>query len=360
MPLDCASDRPSRESSGGEDARSLTSIEDLVGDKVSFWWPYVDDRLAGPDSHAYMRALASCARASADMMNNSAERDEWHRFISDFEVLAPHLLPSDTPCTIWHPDCHAGNIIVSEPTKPCTFRGIIDWQAATVLPYILGVEKPDAYVPTEHPLIHLDASNEDRPTFRPDIDLNKITREEKHQAELTIRSIQRSIAYKRWLREVDSDLFEAFWGVKDTYTMRLATSPLDSITRVDFQGLEDAQLAFRCSHMAWPMLAGIEKGGRPRKPWPLLVPDYDPQDIMSGLAEDGPGEAICSDVLRSFGLIPSVDAPIPVDKFQEVKEALDKAKQEALDDLPQEAKEAFEAEWPIQDGKMGMGTEVCY
>lgn len=292
-------------------------------------------------------------------MEDRTIREEYHRMISDFEVLAPYLLETDTPRTLWHPEWHAGSIIVSEK-KPWTLRGLTDWQGASVGPRFLQVQYPPVYSPEEHPLVRFDPGSEDLVDFVPGVDVDKLTSEEKQQAELSIRSYLRAVVYQRIIRRVDPLLAEE---LSNTSTMQFATAPLGIITRGDVESLRDLRACFDSVRFYWGFLVGEDKDGKPLVQYPLAPTDRDFDDLKDLLDSDGknPLEAACDDVLESFGLDSNVDGCIDIEKFDMVKTALEDIKRNALENAPtQEAKNKLEEMWPIRDGNLSLGAQVCY
>ncbi|KAJ3543353.1 hypothetical protein NMY22_g3172 [Coprinellus aureogranulatus] len=318
------------------------------------------DRGPWPDRQSYTDALASCARACAYTMDDPKARDDYHRMISDFEVLAPHLLPERPPLTLWHPDWHSGNIIVSEPAKSCRLQGLIDWQGASVAPHLSHVEPPKAFLPKKHPLVDPETAE-----WLPGVDPEKLSPLDKLKADSTIRSMLRTGVYQDYIRTVDPGLFELFWGEKSAYTMSIAAAPLEAITRGDLHGLVEIQRGFRCSHRAWKRLVGVDEAGDSRVPWPLHDPVYQEEPFGSAVSDEEKLEDICNDALRSLGLTPDITSPIDNRWFNTAKAALDEAKRKAFADAPEEKKEFLEAAWPIRDGpvqdrRRSPTLQLCY
>ena len=230
-------------------------------------------------------------------------------------------------------------------------------------PRFLQVQVPPAYSPNEHPLVRYDPDSEYTVDFAPGVDADKLTSEERRQAELSIRSFARTAVYQRFILRVDPLLFEGLWGEKDTYTTRFAASPLGIITRGDVESMRDLRAAFDCTRLYWDLLVGKDKGGDPLVPHPLGPIDRD-FDSLKDLLDSGPAdplEVICGDVLESFGLSREVDSCIEVDKFDAVEAALVDTKQKALEfALTQETKALLEETWPIKDGNLSLSAQVCY
>ncbi|KAJ3516100.1 hypothetical protein NMY22_g14285 [Coprinellus aureogranulatus] len=159
---------------------------------------------------------------------------------------------------------------------------------------------------------------------------------------------------------LDPELFELFWGDRDTRTVSLAAAPLATITRGDIDGLDDIKKAFQCSHLAWKLLVGVDKAGNPRAPWPLPIPVYDVETFGLPVSDEEALEGVCNDALGSLGLTPDIDAPMNNKWFEAAKAALDEVKRQALGDAPDGKKDSLEAAWPIRDGRLSLTAQPCY
>lgn len=77
-------------------------------------------------------------RASLDPQLDTYVHDEYRRLV----VLALN-----------YENLHAGDILVTEATKPCKLEGIIDWQGTLAAPSYIHIAHPPAYIVNEHPLV---------------------------------------------------------------------------------------------------------------------------------------------------------------------------------------------------------------
>lgn len=131
------------------------------------------DVLEGPDLASYLRSIISCEREwlktcarprqRKDPFRLSAEENnvDVHLGLLDrLETMIPHIdLPAlVSPPTIWHPDLHGHNILVTETGFP-KIVGVIDWQHTLILPYILQATFPYAFHYQGH-LLDVDTDEE--------------------------------------------------------------------------------------------------------------------------------------------------------------------------------------------------------
>ena len=213
---------------------------------------------AGRDEHSYMFALAACARASLDAQPNTPAHDEYRRLIADYETLVPHVIPKGLSYVLWHPDLHAGNIIVTETTER-ELEGIIDWQGALVAPSYVQVACPPAYIAKGHPLIEY--SDDGSPELAPDV--AALNDEQRRLAEHACRHAWRQSIYQYLLWDFDHKL--AFLSC----THGAAASLAMAITRGALEGLGFIRQSFLQARAVWD--AHPDSNGLPQRPFPLNV-----------------------------------------------------------------------------------------
>ena len=179
-----------------------------------------------------MSALAACARAANNTEPNPQIHDAYDGLITDFERLAPRLLPKDACYILWHPDLHASNIIVNDKTGAFKLQGIIDWQGAHTLPTYMQIKVPPAYTTEPHPLVA--CSSEDGPMLTPQAETLDETQQRSAQAAL--RRAWRQYLHEAIIRDEDKylapEMYEEAGVVKGALSM-----PMQTITRGATEGV---------------------------------------------------------------------------------------------------------------------------
>lgn len=307
----------------------------------------------GYDEHSYLYALAACARASLDVQPIPA-RDEYRRLITDYETLVPHMSPRTSAYVLWHPDLHAGNILVTEATNPCKLEGIIDWQGALVAPSFTHMVCPPAYTAQEHPLV--DCSNDGCPELT--AEAQALDGEQRKVVELACRHAWREKIHAILLQEISPVLAQTLHGIlraKGALAM-----PVAAITRGASEGLEFIRHSFLQTRTMWYAFEGTDENGVPRKPFPLGITDADARHIEEEWERHTRDTSMCNELLERLGSHLDSEGLVYADKYDEAKRAVEEARQSALDAAPNaEEREYIVKAWPLQDGKISLTAEVC-
>ncbi|TRM60756.1 hypothetical protein BD626DRAFT_406815 [Schizophyllum amplum] len=324
------------------------------------------DRGPWPDDRTYMFALGACARASVKAGLDADPDGAYLYLISVYEELVPHMSPSRTSCTLWHPDLHAGNIIVDghidvedEHADSFELSGIIDWQGATVLPYYLQYRVPPAYEFTvsAEPLVQHSADG--LPKLADGYD--DLCDEDKAAAQYALRRAWRAYGHEVALRDQDArlakDLYDITGGAR---VLRLACSPITAITRGGYS-LAPLARSIATVHRIWNVVVGADESGSPLASFPSAFSDEDRRRMEQEEARLEYTMGICNDALARLGMHWEHEGLVHAEKYDEAKKIMEDARQAALAAAPSaEERQRIAQDWPYQDGKPALSAERCW
>jgi hypothetical protein len=313
------------------------------------------DVYQGPNTHSYLLALAACARAFVDAHLDSSIRDSYRRLISDYEKLAPHIAPLQSLYMLWHPDLHAGNIIVTETTSPCKLMSIIEWENAHVAPFYLQIAPAPAYTYDE-------AEDEDEtlpvdPPSRGDSELPGQTDVLDNN-----RKLRRYRSYKAILHENDPPLAKEMFDLLGVWQKRHLLSPAEAITRGDIGGLALIGQGFLICRGLWGSMVGFNEKREPLLPFPIDISKKKEERLEKEWASSlfRRNALTCNDMLEPLNMSWYREGMVSIDEYEDVKRGVEAKRQEILDaaENPEE-KLRLEQEWPLQDGKVAMSADIC-
>ncbi|GJE87320.1 hypothetical protein PsYK624_034030 [Phanerochaete sordida] len=313
------------------------------------------DRGPWPDFHSYMLALAACARAFIVSLEDTKFRRTYEAIISDFERLAPNLLPLDPRFILWHPDLHASNIIVDEKSEIHELRGVIDWQGATILPSYMQVEVPPAFVTEPHPLVVVTDDG-------PDLTQDSAALEgvQPRDVEQALRRAWRQWAHERIMRDEDKHIVREMYDVEGV-VKRALSGPARAITRGDAEGLATIRSSFLTAKQAWRFKVGADEQGIPLQSFPLTISDAEAEQIESEAGDCVRERTMWDDRLQNLGIVPDTDGMVGAARYDETKQAVENLRQTALAAATsQEEKDLIARTWPLQEGKPSLLAESCY
>ncbi|KAL1739939.1 kinase-like domain-containing protein [Schizophyllum fasciatum] len=310
------------------------------------------------DNQAYMAALGECARASIDAGLEPDPDGVYRDLVAKYEKLLPSIAPPRTAINLWHPDFHAGNIIIDENVEAPTVNGIIDWQGAVAAPYYQQFQIPadynfdeDAelviYMPGYAPIFaegHEDLSPEEKD--RADRHLRYAWRAYMHQAFMGMKD-----------ERLAKDLYEEDGSAN---FLRLATLPAATITRGS-RGSSYIRRSFKVVRDLWKPLVGIDDSDNPVIPFPFPLSEADEPAVDEEIEQFPQALSIYRGFLARFDMRPEGEGLVKAELYEEAKMAADTALQAALDSAssPEERERIREA-WPLQDGKHSYGAERCW
>ncbi|KAI0324452.1 hypothetical protein GY45DRAFT_1439071 [Cubamyces sp. BRFM 1775] len=315
------------------------------------------DRGPWSDMHSYLRAFAECARASVDAYPNPSIDDKYRRLISDYERLIPHIAPKELRYILWHPDLSDGNLLVTETTQPCELLSVIDWQSTVIAPEHMQLRTPPAYNARDHPLINYPDDLE-MPTLRPEAE--SLEDEQKQLAARALRKAHRKKAHEIYVREADPELGKEMYDMICSPGRRVITSPATTITRGVEDGLEAIEYSFLHCRTLWPFAVEIDDKGTPLIPFPIEISEDEEKRIKEQRALRSQDEEMANPVLEQFGVLPESEGEVGAEEYEAAKRAAEEARQAVLDAAPTpEERERRAQAWPLQDGKVTWGTQLC-
>ncbi|OSD05708.1 hypothetical protein PYCCODRAFT_1384679 [Trametes coccinea BRFM310] len=316
------------------------------------------DRGPWPDMHSYMRALASCARASIDAFPpEPSTKAKYHQLISDYEKLIPHISPEQRPYVLWHPDLNARNIIVTESSEPCAVVGFVDWQGAIIAPDHLQLQIPPAYEAEEHPMVN-DGDGTAMPSLRPEADA--LEGEEKQSVQLALRRLQRKKMHELYVRENEPELGKEMYDTLCSPGRRLVTLPGQLIARGVEDGLAAIEKSFLIVRAMWSMVAEVDEKGVPVVEFPIDISDAEAKRIQEEVEQRAQDEEMADPVLAMLGIMRAHEGEVPAEQYEVAKSVVEGARQALLNAAPTlEEKERRARAWPLQDGKHS-DAERCW
>ncbi|CDO71735.1 hypothetical protein BN946_scf184920.g19 [Trametes cinnabarina] len=167
------------------------------------------------------------------------------------------------PYTLWHPDLHVSNIIVTESADSCSVVGSIDWQGAVIAPDHSQLKVPAVYEAEDHPLIdHPDGAG--MPSICPEADARE--GEEKHAVQLAFRWLKRKKMHELPAR-------------------RIVTLPGQLITRGLEEGLAAIEKSFLVVRALWNMVAEVDESGVQVVDFPVEISEERAKDIENDLQQ---------------------------------------------------------------------------
>ncbi|KAL1735272.1 Alpha/beta hydrolase family-domain-containing protein [Schizophyllum commune] len=318
------------------------------------------DRGPWDDVRDYMYALGACARASIeadpDPDNDGAYRD----WIAKYEMLVPDLAPDGyIALVLWHPDLSANNIIVDRDESSYRLSGIIDWQGATVGPYYrqFALPRPYDFDPKSEPRVVYPEGGTPELAVGPD-DLDEEDREE---VKYTLRRAWRAYFHELVLRKEDPRLADDLCNpTSHMAILRAVTSPAHTINRGS-RWLPLIRRDIANVWSLWGVTVGVDDDGTPMDPFPFAFSDEEAERAHEEADQLVRELAMCEDVLARLGLRWEDEGIVPTERFEEVKKAVEAARQAALDAAPSaEERARIEMTWPLQDGKPSLSADRCW
>ncbi|TRM60757.1 kinase-like domain-containing protein [Schizophyllum amplum] len=324
------------------------------------------DRGPWPDDRAYMAALGACARASVEAGLDADPDGAYRHLISVYDELVPHMAPLRSSCTLWHPDLHAGNIIVDgdidvEDADADSFQlsGIIDWQGATVLPYYLQYTVPPAYefTPSDEPLVQYAA---DGTPNLPD-DYDNVCDEDKAAAQYALRRAWRALGHKIVIQAQDARLANDLYGTTTgANVLRLTCDPVTTVTQGGYS-LAPLARSIATVQSIWTAIVGADESGSPRVRFPSAFSDEDTRRMEQEEARLERILRMCNDVLTRLDMQWEHEGLVPAEKYDEAKKVMEDARQAALAAAPsEEERQRIAEDWPYQDGKPVLSADRCW
>ncbi|TRM62785.1 hypothetical protein BD626DRAFT_40831 [Schizophyllum amplum] len=370
FPEEVARDRPFYSSGAQTAASQRFRIGPTV--EVEFWRAgrsKLDiDRGPWPDDRAYMVALGACARASVEAGLDPDPDGAYRHLISIYDELVPAMSPFRTSCTLWHPDLHAGNIIVdgnidNEDHDADSFglSGIIDWQRATILPYYLQYSVPPAYefTPSEEPLVQYSAGG--KPKVADGYD--DLCEEDKTAAYHALRRAWRAYVHRAMMQDEDAplarDLYESAVGASK---MRGFAGPVTTVTRGGYS-LASLARSIAAVQAVWNVMVGVsdESRTKPLVPFPPGFSDEDKRRMEQEEAREDRIVEMYDDVLVPLGVHWAAEGLVPVEQYDEAKKVMENARQATLAAAASaEERDQLAQEWPFQDGKPAFTLDRCW
>ncbi|TRM58485.1 kinase-like domain-containing protein [Schizophyllum amplum] len=320
------------------------------------------DRGPWPNDRAYMFALGACTRASIEAGLEPDPDGVYHHLISIYEQLVPHMAPRRTMCTLWHPDLHAGNIIVDgdieKDPDSLQLSGIIDWQGSVVLPYYMQFEVPPAYEfdASDYPVVQY--SPDGKPKLADEYE--NLWDDEKVAADHALRRAWRAYLHQLILREEDARLEKDLYGIKGANRLRVATRPATTIAA---GGSSLASIARSIANVErlWNLMVELDADGRPLHPFPSAFSEDDKRLAEEGEARYERSKALVDGLLPRLGMRWEGEGLVLAEKYEEAKQVLEAALQAALAAAPsEEDRQRIAEEWPFQDGKFASSADRCW
>ena len=313
---------------------------------------------SGLDMHSYLHALAECARASIDAFPHPTTDDKYRHLVSDYEKLIPHMAPKELGYILWHPDLSDGNLLVSsENTQPCELLSMIDWQGSVIAPEHMQLRIPPVYDARDHPLIDYPDDLE-MPTLR--LEAESLDERQKQLVARALRKAQRKKAHEIYVREADPELGKEMFDMICTPARRIITSPATIITRGMEDGLEAIEYSFLLCRALWPYAVEIDDEGTPLVPFPIEISEAEEKRIEEECELQCQDEEMANPVLEQLGVLPESEGEVTAEEYETAKRAVEKARQTVLDAAPTpEERERRAKAWPLQDGKVSWGTQLC-
>ncbi len=262
------------------------------------------------------------------------------RAMQSYLTIAKYLVPSDRSIAsscLWHPDLHQENIFVN-PEDPREIVAIIDWQSTELAPLFNQVRPPyflDYNGPPTHGL--------ERPELPDDYD-------ELDDASQTIAmsvylSQMLATMYRLLLRNKAPLLFHT-WEFQQTTSFEL----LLLAQRLLIDGEAQYMASILALDDTWLDLPGVVAQGSP--PYPFHFSPTERTEIEADEKRAAEGMNLMSSVRDSIGrdLFPE-RGMVPVDRYDEAKNALNQIKDQVLDLYAhnEHERKLWKENWPFDD-----------
>ncbi|TRM65527.1 kinase-like domain-containing protein [Schizophyllum amplum] len=318
------------------------------------------DRGPWPDDRAYMVALGKCASASIEAGLDADPDGAYRDLVSKYEKLIPFIAPERTAVALWHPELHAGNIIINDKKEEPSSGGIIDWQGSVVAPYYRQFQVPPAYEVDEGTELVVHG-----PGVAPKLvdGYDELSAEEQDRAQRILRRAWRAYMHEIYLRRQDEKLAMDLYSHDDgANILRLTTMPSSAITAgAHYEALLYTRWSLKMIWDVWIPIVGITEDGGPAAPFPFPFTEEDAQRIDEELKQYRHAESICNDILTQFGIKPESEGLVKAEKYEETKKAVEAALQAALDGAPSaEERNRIAEVWPLREGKVSLTAERCW
>ncbi|KAL1756048.1 Alpha/beta hydrolase family-domain-containing protein [Schizophyllum commune] len=312
------------------------------------------------DVRDYMYALGACARASIEAAPDPDSDGAYRDWIAKYEMLVPDLAPDGyITLVLWHPDLSANNIIVDRDESSYRLSGIIDWQGATVGPYYRQFSLPQPY--------DFDPKSEPRVVYSEGgtpqlaVGLDDLDQEDREEVKCTLRHAWRAYFHELVLRKEDPRLAEDLCNPTSHMAIsRAVTSPAHTINRGS-RWLPLIRRDIANVWSLWGVTVGVDDDGTPIDPFPFAFSDEEAERAHEEADRFVRELAMCEYVLSELGLRWEDEGIVPAERYEEVKKAVEEARQTALDSAPDaEERARIETAWPLQDGKPSLSADRCW
>ncbi|KAJ7156111.1 kinase-like domain-containing protein [Mycena crocata] len=308
---------------------------------------------------AYARAIANCEIAwlqanarphapASPLYRSATENDpQTHlALLRDYSSVIDHLIPPKhlRALTLWHPDFHASNIIVTSlPAEIPRIEAVLDWQTARIEPLLHAGSAPGFVDDTQGRYVSSPA-----PGQRPQLPANFDTLDDsaKRLAEAELRQAFRHILYNMTVREKNTPIeeYRAF-ELKEFYTWPhyWASRTWDEGTAI----LETILIKV-CDE--WEEIAGSGT------PCPISFSEErraSNAEAMRRFMQEGEINALSEEI----GIQP--DGWVSVDKLDEAVGRNREVRERCIAGLEEHDKERVRQCWPFQDGALSLTAEPC-
>ena len=328
----------------------------------------------GTSAHEYFRAHSSCERAcilSQPKSFPSSQRRELLDLLNKFDEVVPALVPDDSSATVIlaHPDLHADNLLVSDPTDTSKesidvdITAWLDWQGATIRPYYLQMpEEPPLFRYSSNPYVNY-PSESGGPEYTKGFSNPDLDPVEKKLARKAFQQAERHRSFCSTLKDMNPILNNILakapvW--KHTHTL---ARDIMAITTGDAAIPKLSLIRAVEDWNALPNVEVDEETGEAIEKCPVQFSAEEREacfDEMDMLLKAGLLQVAVS---RALGISENSDGFVKGSEAQllEVRKKGEDLLRSYLDGSESdEEREWYEKTWPYQDGLLSMNAESCY